>query len=107
MANDPVIAKPLADVANLISRAEKPAGRRFLEFFTINIGNKNTRKAYARAASVFLHWCEAKGTDRLQDVQPMHIAGCLEQLGREMSPLCSSSTSPASACCSTGWSTAK
>ncbi len=70
----------------LIDRAGKPASLRFLEFFTVNIRNKNTRKAYARAAAAFLHWCEAKGIDRLQDVQPVHVAGYVEQLGREMSP---------------------
>jgi site-specific recombinase XerD len=70
----------------LVDRAGKPAGRRFVEFFTVNIRNKNTRKAYARAAAAFLHWCEAKGIDRLQDVQPVHVAGYVEQLGREMSP---------------------
>ena len=52
----------------------------------VNIRNKNTRKAYARAAAAFLHWCEAKGIDRLQDVQPVHVAGYVEQLGRTMSP---------------------
>ena len=70
----------------LIGRAGKPASLRFLDFFTVNIRNKNTRKAYARAAAAFLHWCEAKGIDRLQDVQPVHVAGYIEQLGREMSP---------------------
>ena len=70
----------------LIERAGKPAALRFLDFFTVNIRNKNTRKAYARAAAAFLHWCEAKGIDRLQDVQPVHVAGYVEQLGREMSP---------------------
>jgi len=71
---------------DLIDRAGKPASLRFLEFFTVAIRNKNTRKAYARAAAAFLHWCEAKGIDRLQDVQPVHVAGYVEQLGREMSP---------------------
>ena len=69
-----------------IARAGERASRRFLEFFTVNIRNKNTRKAYARAAAAFLHWCEAKGIDRLQDVQPVHVAGYVEQLGHEMSP---------------------
>ena len=59
---------------------------RFFEFFTVNIRNKNTRKAYGRAAAAFLHWCEGQGIDRLQDVQPVHVAGYVEQLGREMSP---------------------
>ncbi len=70
----------------LIAGAGKQASLRFLEFFTVNIRNKNTRKAYARAAAAFLRWCEGQGIDRLQDVQPVHVAGYVEQLGREMSP---------------------
>jgi site-specific recombinase XerD len=76
----------MVSVPALIAGAGKRASLRFLEFFTVAIRNKNTRKAYARAAAAFLHWCEAKGIDRLQDVQPVHVAGYVEQLGREMSP---------------------
>ena len=39
-----------------------PNGRqRFIEFFTANIRNPNTRKAYAKAASEFAEWCESIG----------------------------------------------
>jgi hypothetical protein len=34
------------------------AGRRFIEFFTATIRNRNTRMAYARAVKRFFHWCE-------------------------------------------------
>ena len=34
---------------------------RFLEFFTANIRNRNTRRAYAQAVSEFLAWCEEHG----------------------------------------------
>jgi integrase/recombinase XerD len=40
----------------LIAGAGKTAARHFLEFFTVNIRNTNTRAAYARAAAVFLQW---------------------------------------------------
>ena len=70
----------------LIAGAGKRASMRFLEFFTINIRNKNTRKAYGRAAAAFLHWCEGQGIDRLQDVQAVHVAAYIEQLAQEMSP---------------------
>src|SRR5271170_7117251 len=70
----------------LIGRAGEGAARRFLEFFTVNIRNRNTRAAYARAAAVFLRWCEGQGITRLQDVQPVHVAAYVEKLGREMSP---------------------
>jgi hypothetical protein len=42
----------------LIAGAGDSAARRFLEFFTVNIRNKNTRAACARAAEL-LRWCEA------------------------------------------------
>jgi len=37
------------------------AGWRYVEFFTANIRNPNTRRAYARACSRFFAWCEARG----------------------------------------------
>jgi integrase/recombinase XerD len=55
-------------------------GRRFWEFFTVNIRNKNTRKAYFVAVSRFSDWCEQKKLT-LEQVQPMHVAGYIEQLG--------------------------
>jgi hypothetical protein len=42
----------------LIAGAGDRAAMRFLEYFTVNIRNKNTRAAYARAAADFLNWCE-------------------------------------------------
>src|SRR3984893_3427602 len=70
----------------LIAGAGKPAALRFLEFFTVNIRNRNTRAAYARAAAVFLRWCEGQGIGALGRVQPVHVAAYIEQLAQEMSP---------------------
>lgn len=58
---------------------------RFLEFFTANIRNPNTRKAYARAAGDFLHWCADRGVTALPAIQPMHVAAWIEELGRSHS----------------------
>jgi site-specific recombinase XerD len=69
----------------LIGRAGDRAARRFVEFFTVNICNRNTRAAYARAAAVFLRWCEGQGIDRLQDVQPVHVAAYIERLQGQLS----------------------
>jgi site-specific recombinase XerD len=55
------------------------AAKRFLEFFTANIRNKNTRAAYAQAVAQFLHWCEGKHV-ALKDVEPIHVAGYVELL---------------------------
>src|SRR4051812_35123087 len=66
----------------LISGAGKQAAWRFLEFFTVNIRNKNTRAAYAQAANTFLRWCEGRGITRIEDVQPVHVAAYIEELGK-------------------------
>ncbi len=56
------------------------AAQRTLEFFTANIRNSNTRKAYALAAAEFAVWCQSVGIDDLQQVQPVHVAGYIEGL---------------------------
>ena len=55
------------------------AARRFLEFFTVNIRNRNTRKAYAAAVVCFFDWCSARRLT-LAYVQPVHVATYIEQL---------------------------
>ncbi len=55
------------------------ASKRFWEFFTANIRNQNTRKAYFIAVSQFSKWCEKKRL-KLQDIQPVHVAAYIEQL---------------------------
>jgi integrase/recombinase XerD len=54
---------------------------RFFDFFTSNIRNKNTRRAYYKAACRFSEWCEGRGVRDLADVKPMHIAAFVEILG--------------------------
>jgi len=69
----------------LIAGAGELAALRFLEFFTVNIRNKNTRAAYARAAGAFLRWCEGQGIGELGRVQPVHVAAYIELLQGERS----------------------
>lgn len=40
-----------------IMRPGERASWRFIEFFTANIRNKNTRAAYAHAVTAFFRWC--------------------------------------------------
>ena len=75
-----------ASLPALIAGAGDRASLRFLEFFTVNIRNPNTRAAYARAAGAFLRWCEEQRISELGRIQPVHVAAYIEQLGREMSP---------------------
>jgi site-specific recombinase XerD len=64
----------------LIAGAGEQAVMRFLEFFTVNVRNRNTRAAYARAAAAFLRWCEEQGIGALGRVQPVHVAAYIELL---------------------------
>jgi len=76
-----------APVLALIAGAGGRAARRFLEYLTVNIRNKNTRAAYGRAAADFLHWCEGKGISDLGRVQPVHVAAYIELLrGQRSAP---------------------
>ena len=69
----------------LIAGAGERASWRFVEFFTVNIRNPNTRAAYARAAGAFLRWCEGQGIGEPGRVQPVHVAAYIEQLHAEWS----------------------
>ena len=62
----------------LISQAGERAGVRFVEFFTANIRNPNTRRAYARAVNEFLSWCHSVGVPDLGAVGPLHVATWIE-----------------------------
>lgn len=64
----------------MIARAGDRAAWRFVEFFTVNIRNVNTRAAYGRAAAAFMRWCEKCGVAELHQVLPIHVAAYIEQL---------------------------
>jgi site-specific recombinase XerD len=59
---------------------DRDAAKRFIEFFTANIRNPNTRRAYARAAVEFAIWCEQSDLRELADIEPMHVAAYVETL---------------------------
>ena len=61
----------------IITEAGESASKRFIEFFTANIRNPNTRQAYGRAVGQFLTWCETHGLG-LSDIEPVHVAAYVE-----------------------------
>ena len=63
----------------VVARAGERAAWRFLEFFTANIRNKNTRAAYAQACSRFFDWCDERGLE-LSQLQPVIVASYIESL---------------------------
>jgi site-specific recombinase XerD len=72
-----LILQPNALLPALIVDAGDRATERFVEFFTANIRNLNTRMAYARAVWRFMDWCQARGLG-LQSIRPMHVAAYIE-----------------------------
>jgi integrase/recombinase XerD len=64
---------------------EERTARRFWEFFTVNIPNANTRRAYFAAACRFSGWCLRNGMRDLAMVEPVHVAAWLQELGRDHS----------------------
>ncbi len=69
----------------IITREGGKATKRFLEFFTANIRNPNTRLSYARAIGQFLAWCEERGAS-LHQIEPMIVAAYIERLTQERAP---------------------
>src|ERR1019366_9199222 len=74
-------------VPALIADAGEPAGWRYIEFFTANIRNPNTRRAYARACRQFFAWCEDRGLT-LTTIRPFDVATYIEMLQRTHSLPC-------------------
>ena len=73
----PLASSPL--VPGLIAQEGERAGWRYIEFFTANIRNPNTRRAYARACSRFFVWCEGRGLV-LAAIRPFDVAAWVEGL---------------------------
>ena len=62
------------------------AAKRVLEFFTAQINNDHTRKAYLNATRRFAQWCEAHRIRELAAVEPFHVAAFIKELQKEFSP---------------------
>ncbi len=76
-----------AGVPAAVQGAGKSATRRFIEFFTANIRNPNTRRAYHRAVVDFFNWLQERELTDLAAIQPVHVAAYVEQLqGRISKP---------------------
>ncbi len=74
----PVVPALVADLGHT-------ASWRFIEFFTANIRNPHTRRAYARACSRFFRWCDTRGLT-LAGIRPFDVAAWVEALQQDHSP---------------------
>ena len=69
----------------VIAREGEQAAKRFIEFFTANIRNPNTRAAYARAVWQFLDWTEERKLP-LQNLNPIFVSAYIEGIQSHLSP---------------------
>ena len=58
------------------------ASERFFDFFTSNIRNKQTRRAYYNAACRISEFCAERGVHDLAHGRPVHVAGIFRYLWR-------------------------
>jgi site-specific recombinase XerD len=85
MTNE-IILPPIAQLTPAPIFAPTPkAAKRVLEFFTAQISNDHTRKAYLNGTRRFAQWCEQHGIGQLTDVQPFHVAAFVKNLQRDFS----------------------
>ena len=63
----------------LVADLGDAAAWRYVEFFTANIRNPNTRRAYVRACGHFLSWCERRGLT-LAAIRPFDVAAYVKGL---------------------------
>ena len=75
-----LIATPTFHAPALVVALGERASYRFFEFFTANIRNPHTRRAYARAAREFFDWLSARGVTSLTAIESVHVAAYIEQL---------------------------
>ena len=69
----------------IVTAGGERAAYRFFEFFTAQIRNPHTRRAYARAAHEFFAWLEAHGVTQLAAIESVHVAAYVEQLQKARS----------------------
>src|ERR1700679_2006978 len=74
-------AGPLV-VPALIADVGEHAALRFIDFFTANIRNANTRAAYAVAIRGFFQWLEKHGPADLAGIRTHHVSTYIETLAK-------------------------
>ena len=85
MTGDLIIA-PSPDLQPAFFTPTPKAAKRVLEFFTAQISNDHTRRAYMNAARRFADWCAGNGIHELSQVQSFHVAAFIKDLQDELSP---------------------
>jgi integrase/recombinase XerD len=68
------------DLIRWLDGLDERSADRILQFFTAEIRNPNTRRAYLRALASFIAWC-AEERLTLRELTPFYVASYIEQLG--------------------------
>jgi site-specific recombinase XerD len=84
--SDELIVPPTSAGLTALFAPTPKAARRVVEFFTTQINNDHTRRAYLNATRRFSQWCAGQGIDHLSAVQPIHVAAFVKQLQGEFAP---------------------
>src|SRR5215218_6969773 len=83
--NLPAIVGEATLVPAFIAAGGERAGFAFIDFFTAQIRNRNTRAAYAHAVRSFCSWADARQLT-LATLRTHHVAVYVELLGKHYSP---------------------
>jgi|SRR5579863_1850772 len=84
--NSPALPRHLAELAPQLPAlflTSPSAAKGFIDFFTATIRNRNTRRAYFKAASRFSEWCKARGLDDLARLETIHVSAYVEELQQD------------------------
>ncbi|HEY1760671.1 MAG TPA: tyrosine-type recombinase/integrase [Bryobacteraceae bacterium] len=84
--NSPALPRQLAELAPQLPAlflTSPGAAKGFIDFFTATIRNRNTRRAYFKAASRFSDWCKARGLDDLARLETLHVSAYVEELQQD------------------------
>jgi hypothetical protein len=80
----PAVVGETARVPAFIAAGGERAGFAFIDFFTAQIRNRNTRAAYALAVRTFCSWCDARQLT-LKTLRTHHVVAYVELLGKRYS----------------------
>jgi len=76
---------PAAELTPALFAPTPKAAKRVAEYFTGQVNNDHTRKAYLNATRRFAAWCQAQGIVQLAQVQPIHVAAFIKDLQQQFS----------------------
>ena len=89
-------------VPAMVAAAGERAALRFIDFFTANIRNPNTRAAYAVAVRGFFAWLDQHDIRELGAIRTHHVSAYVETLTRTYKAPTVKQHLAACACCSIG-----